>query len=123
MREAAERSDRPPSQQLVIRGERYDCPTAKDAMITVLRTLADSDPSFLEHCARHPDARGRKRRYIARTPEELYPDREDLRGFHEKLPGGWLVSTNLNNNLKRKIINLAAKTAGLTLRQDIVLPF
>ena len=121
--EVVERSERPPSPQLVIRGERYDCPTAKDAMITVLRTLADSDPSFLEHCARHPDARGRKRRYIARTPEELYPDREDLRDFHEKLPGGWLVSTNLNNDLKRKIIGLAAKTAGLTLRQDIVLPF
>ena len=107
----------------MIRGERYDCSTAKDAMITVLRTLADSDPSFLERCARHPGARGRKRRYIARTPEELYPHREDLRDFHEKLPGGWLVSTNINNNIKRKIIDLAAKTAGLTLRQDIVLPF
>ncbi len=109
--------------QLVIRGEKYDCPTAKDAMVTVLRTLADSDPSFLERCAQHRAARGRKRRYIARTPEELYPDREDLRDFHQKLPGGWLVSTNLNNDIKRKIIDLAAETAGLRPREDIVLPF
>ena len=121
--EVVERRARTLSQQLVIRGEKYDCPTAKDAMVTVLRRLADSDPSFLERCARHADARGRKRRYIARTPEELYPDREDLRDFHEKLPGGWLVSTNLNNDLKRKIIDLAAETAGLRPREDIVLPF
>ena len=92
-------------------------------MVTVLRTLARSDPTFLERCAQHPDARGRKRRYIARTPKELYPDREDLRDLREKLPGGWLVATNLNNNLKRKIIDLAAETAGLRPRGDIVLPF
>ena len=92
-------------------------------MVTVLRKLAGSDPSFLERCAQHPGARGRKRRYIGRTPEDLYPDREDLRHFHEKLPGGWLVATNLNNDCKRKIIELAAETAGLRPREDIVLPF
>ena len=109
--------------QLVISGERYDCPTAKDAMVTVLRKLANSAPSFLERCAQHPHARGKKRRYIARTPEELYPHREDLRDFHEKLPGGWLVATNLNNDYKRKVIDLAAQTAGLKLDVDIKLPF
>ena len=122
-REVVERSARSLSQHLVIRGEEYDCPTAKDAMVTVLRKLAGSDPSFLERCAQHPGARGRKRRYIGRTPEDLYPDREDLRHFHEKLPGGWLVATNLNNDCKRKIIELAAETAGLRPREDIVLPF
>lgn len=109
---------------LVIRGQKYDCPTAKDAMVTVLRELATSSgPSFLARCAQHPDARGRKRRYIGRTPEELYPDREDLRDLHAKLTGGWLVATNINNDTKRKIIDLAAKTAGLRPREDIVLPF
>ena len=109
--------------KLLLRGKRYDCTTAKAAMVIVLRELASSDPSFLERCARDPAARGRKRRYIARTTEELYPDREDLRGLHEKLPGGWLVSTNLNNSRKRKIIYLAAKIAHLKPREDLVLPF
>lgn len=109
--------------QLVIRGKRFDCSSAKEAMVIVLRTLASPDPSFLERCAQHPDARGRQRRYIARTPELLYPRREDLRHLHEKLPDGWLVATNLNNNIKRKIIDLAAETAGLKLHEDIVLPF
>ena len=110
------------SQQLVIRGKMYQCPSAKDAMVTVLRTLADSDPSFLERCAQHPAAAGRKRRYIARTPEELYPKRPDWHLYHERLAGGWLVATHLSNNLKRRVIDLAAETAGWP-RDDIVLPF
>ena len=109
--------------QLVIRGERYDCRTGKDVMVTVLRELANSDPSFLERCAEHPDARGHKRRYIARAPEELHPSREDERRHHEELPGGWLVFTKLNSNAKRKVIGLAAETAGLKLNVDIKLPF
>ena len=122
---------------VVIRGKRYDCgATAKDAMVTVLRELARSNPSLLERCAQHPDARGRRRRYIARTPEELYPRREDDRGRaklnrwpsnwrsqYEKLPGGWLVATHLSNHDKRKIVDLAAETAGLKLDEDITLPF
>ena len=92
-------------------------------MVVVLRELANSDPSFLERCANDPDAQGRKRHYIARTPEELYPGREDLRDLYEKLPGGWLVGTNLSNQIKRRIIGVAAKIAGLQVGRDIVLPF
>ena len=132
-------ADRPAPRpgHVVIRGKRYDCgPTAKDAMATVLRELARSNPSLLERCAQHPEARGRRRRYIARTPEELYPPREDDRGRaklsrwpsnwrnqYEKLPGGWLVATHLSNDDKRKIVALAAKTAGLKPDEDITLPF
>ncbi len=123
VREVRGRRAQLPSRQLVIRGQKYNCSSAKDAMVTVLRTLAASDPSLLEKCAQHPGAQGRKRRYIARTPEELYPDREDLRDLHVKLPGGWLVGTNISNSQKRKLIELAAKTAGLRPHEDIVLPF
>ena len=111
------------TQQLVICGKRYNCRTDKDVIVTVLRVLANSNPSFLERCAEHPDARGHKRRYIARTPEELHPSREDERRHHEELPGGWLVFTKLNTNEKRKVIGLAAETAGLKLNVDIKLPF
>ena len=107
----------------MICGKRYNCRTDKDVIVTVLRVLANSNPSFLERCAEHPDARGHKRRYIARTPEELHPSREDERRHHEELPGGWLVFTKLNTNEKRKVIGLAAETAGLKLNVDIKLPF
>jgi hypothetical protein len=96
---------------------------AKDAMVIVLRELAKGDPTFLERCSQHPDAQGRKRRYIARTPEELYPDREDLRDMREALSDDWLVATNLNNVLKKTIIRVATEVAGLTIGKDVVVEF
>jgi predicted type IV restriction endonuclease len=118
---AAEETTR--SGRLLLRGKAYSYTSAKDAMVIVLRELAKEDPSFLERCSRHPDAQGRKRRYIARTPEELYPDREDLRDMRESLPGGWLVATNLNNVLKKAIIKLATEVAGLTFGNDVIVEF
>jgi hypothetical protein len=111
------------SGSLILRGKAYPYANAKDAMVIVLRELANSDASFLERCSQHPDAQGRKRRYIARTPEELYPDREDLRDCRESLPGGSLVATNLNNVLKKTIIKLAAEVAGLKFGNDVVVEF
>ena len=111
------------SGKLVLRDKVYLYDNAKDAMVIVLRELAQGDPSFLERCSQHADAQGRKRRYIARTPEELYPDREDLRDMREPLPGGWLVATNLNNVLKKTIIKLAAEIAGLTFGRDLIVEF
>lgn len=111
------------SGKLVLKGKSYPYHNAKDAMVIVLRELAHADPAFLERCSQHPDAQGRKRRYIARTPEELYPDREDLRDMREQLPDGWLVATNLNNVLKKTIIRLAAEVAGLTFGKDVIIDF
>jgi hypothetical protein len=111
------------SGKLVLGGKVYSYANAKDAMVIILRELAKSDPTFLERCSQHPDAQGRKRRYIARTPEELYPDREDLRDMREPLPGGWLVATNLNNVLKKTIIKLAAEVAGLKLGTEVIVEF
>jgi hypothetical protein len=111
------------SGQLILRGRSHEYKNAVDAMVFVLRELAKGDPSFLERCSQHPDAQGRKRRYIARTAEELYPDRPDLRDLHETLPGGWLVSTNLNNQLKKTIIRLATEVAGLKFGKDVIVEF
>ncbi len=111
------------SGQLLIKGRSCSYHNAKDAMVIVLRELAKGDESFLERCSQHPDAQGRKRRYLARTAEELYPDRPDLRDLHEVLPGGWLVATNLNNVLKKTIIKLACDVAGLSFGTDVVVDF
>jgi hypothetical protein len=111
------------SGKLVLLGKAYSYHNTKDAMVIVLRELAKTDPSFLDRCSQHPDAQGRKRRYIARTAEELYPDRPDLRECSESLPGGWLVATNLNNMLKKTIIRLAAEVAGLSFGKDVVVEF
>ena len=108
---------------LVLREKAFKYANAKDAMVIALRELAQEDATFLQRCAQHPDAQGRKRKYIARTPEELYPDRPDLREHREDLPGGWLVATNLNNVLKRSIIRLAAEVANLRFGRDVKVEF
>ncbi len=113
----------PRSGTLVIRGKAFRYANAKDAMVITLRELANEDPTFLQRCAQHPDAQGRKRQYIAQTPDALYPDRPDLRDYREQLPGGWFVATNLNNVLKKSIIRLAAEVAGLTFGKDVLIEF
>ncbi|MGD0649909.1 MAG: hypothetical protein ABSA97_02000 [Verrucomicrobiia bacterium] len=69
----------------------------------------------------------RQRRLVrlgfARTPEELYPDRPDLREFREALPGCWLVYTNLNNVLKKTTVRLATEVAGKQFGKDVVVEF
>jgi len=109
--------------KLILLGKAHNYHNAKDAMVIVLRELAKNNSSFLERCSQHPDAQGRKRRYIARSPEELYPDREDLREMRETLPDGWFVATNLNNVLKKTIIKLATEVAGLTFGKDVIVEF
>lgn len=108
---------------LVLRNKAFKYANAKDAMVIALRELANEDPTFLQRCAQHPDAQGRKRKYIAKTPEELYPDRPDLRDHREELPGGWFVATNLNNVLKKSIIGLAAEVANLRFGTDVKVDF
>jgi len=105
---------------LTLAGKQYSYKDAKNAMLIVLRELAKLDPSFLERCSQHPDAQGRTRRYLARRAEDLYPERPDLQGHHEILPGGWVVATNLNNVLKMTIIKLAAEVAGLQFGRDLI---
>lgn len=106
--------------ELVIKGRTYSYVDAKDAMAIVLRELASGDDGFLERCSRHPDARGSKRRYIARSVEELYPGRPDLFRYHVRLPDGWLVATNLSNSFKMTIIRMAVSVAGLRFGRDVV---
>jgi hypothetical protein len=106
---------------LQVCGRPYPYANAKEAMVIVLRELARNDPTLLQRCAEH--AQGTKRRYIARSPEEIYPDAPHLRGQVEPLPEGWFVATNLNNDLKMRIIRWAAEVASLTFGKDIIVEF
>lgn len=108
---------------LILKGKSFAYANAKEAMVMALKELSKGDPTFLQRCAQHPDCYGKKRKYIARKTEELYPDRPDLREYHSILPGGWLVATNLNNNLKLSIIKAAAQVAGLIYGKDVLVEF
>ncbi|MDD3327857.1 MAG: hypothetical protein PHW25_12315 [Zoogloea sp.] len=53
-------------------GQLHACRNACDVMIQVFEALAVRDASFLERFAALPK-HGRTRRYLSRTPDELYP--------------------------------------------------
>lgn len=113
---------RPRAGELLLSGKTFQHGSGKEAMTIVLRELAIADAGFLDRCAKHPDNEGRKRRHIARTLAELYPDRPDLQDQHETLPGGWYVGTNISNAQKKEVIQIAASCAKLKLGTDIVIP-
>ena len=107
----------------VLFGKRFAYGSAKEAMVIILSELAKADSTFLQRCSRHPAFRGRTRRYIAQRAADLYPDRPDISRKHDVLPGGWVVGTNLNNQLKMKIIKGAAEVAGITFGRDVIVDF
>ena len=92
-------------------------------MVKCLTILSKTDQTFLQRCSQHPDCRGKKRRDIARSPEELYPGRSDLVQYNEPLPDGWYVATNLSNQIKLSIIKAATQVAGLTFGTDVSVEF
>ena len=107
----------------VLRGKQVSYGTAKKAMVFLLSELAKADATFLQRCSQHSAFRGRTRRYIAQRAADLYPDRPDLMESHDELPGGWVVGTNLNNQLKMRIIKGAAEVAGLKFGRDVIVDF
>ena len=106
---------------LVISGKEFVYGNAKEAVAIVLCELHRADSAFLQRISRHPASRGRKRRYVAQSSEELYPDRPDLRQHHKRLSDNWLLSTYINNRIKKAIVQAAAEVAGLKFGKDIVI--
>jgi predicted type IV restriction endonuclease len=104
-------------------GKEIHIRTAIEATMLILRELAKRDSSFLTRCAAHPDNFGRKRAYIARTTDELFPDRPDLRPKHEEIADGWLLNTNVNNGIKLQVVKLACEVAGLRFGDDVMVDF
>lgn len=65
-----------PTQQVEVgfelNGHFTRCRNGRDVLVKVFEALSERDATFLERFASRPK-HGRTRRYLARTPEELYP--------------------------------------------------
>lgn len=71
-------------------GQWHSARSAREVLIKVFGEFAERDPTFLERFAALPK-HGRKRRYLARNREELYPGSLHLiDNAHELRPGWWL---------------------------------
>jgi predicted type IV restriction endonuclease len=76
----------------------YPARNARDVLVQVFLKLAERDQTFLDRFASLP-RHGSRRRYLARSSEELYPHRPDLARDHsyELKEGWWLVFCLMNS--------------------------
>jgi hypothetical protein len=94
--------------------------SARDVMVSVFETLAQGDSTFLERFAALPK-HGRTRRFLARSPDELYPGRPDLaRDYSTQLSSGWWLGTNVSRAAINRIIEMACEVAHVTYGRDLV---
>ena len=104
-----------------LQGRNYTARNARDVMVQLFEELARKDSTFLERFAARPK-HGKKRRFIARSQVELYPDRPDLGKAHShKLSSGWWIGTNYSRENIEKIVKMACEVAGLMYGADVVI--
>ncbi|MCC7413296.1 MAG: hypothetical protein IT495_16900 [Gammaproteobacteria bacterium] len=103
----------------VINGQRYPARNARDVLVSVFEALSQRDATFLERFAALPK-HGRTRRYLARSPEELYPGRSDLSREHStQLSSGWWLGTNVSRAAIERIIEMACEVARINYGREL----
>ncbi len=92
--------------------------SAREVMVGVFEELAKRDPEFPERFAALPK-HGRKRRYIARTREELYPGSPHLASNALQLGSGWWVDAHASRSGIERRIKMACEVARVGYGKDL----
>ena len=101
------------------RGQFHSASSAREVIQEILIIFAKGDPKFLERFAARKH--GRKRRYIARSRNELYPGRPDLARDHAvELARGWWMGTNYSREYIKKMARLACEVADVEFGKDLI---
>lgn len=104
----------------ILNGASHSAVNARDVMVQVFESFTERDSTFIERFAALPK-HGRKRRYVAARPEELYPGRPDLAvDASYQLRSGWWIGTNASKAAIAKIIEMACEVAGVTFGSDLI---
>ena len=90
----------------LFKGQKYQAGSAREVVTKVFQLFANEDGGFLDRFAARKH--GKKRRYLARNRNELYPGRPDLSEEHAiEIADGWWMGTNYSRRDLQKMINLA----------------
>ena len=100
-------------------GQRRRARNARDVLIQVFREFAEREPDFLERFAALPK-HGRKRRYLARTREELYPGSPHLVDNAYEVRPGWWVDLHASRAGIETRIRMACGVAGVKYGKDLL---
>ena len=109
----------PTKQGFSHRGKFHSAKSAREVIQKVLITFAEDDPEFLERFAARKH--GRKRRFIARSTSELYPDRPEFAEKSVELVQGWWMGTNYSRRSIEKMARLACEVANVEFGKDLVI--
>jgi hypothetical protein len=102
-------------------GRFVPCRNGREVLVGVFEALAKRDPTFLDRFAARPK-HGRTRRYLARSPDDLYPGRPDLaREHYAQLQSGWYVGTNVSHAAIGRIIEMACEVARIRFGKELVI--
>ncbi len=89
----------------------YSARNARDVLVKVFLRLDEHDSTFLERFVSLP-RHGRTRRYLAKNPNELYPNRPDLVQHHSiEFKNGWWLGVNVSKKTVERIIKMACDVA------------
>jgi len=99
------------------RGQRHPAPNLKGAYRTLLLTLSEAFPDFLQQFSKE---KSRARRFVSRVPAELYLSTPELADDHaELLRDGWYFDTNLSAQQVAARARIAARLTGLLYGRDV----
>lgn len=100
-----------------VRGERVPAANLKSAYRTLLEILDTRYPDFLADFA---EEKGRRRRFVARAPAQLYPASPHLAKRHAApLGAGWHYDTNVSTVQVARRARIAARICGLRYGRDV----
>lgn len=108
-------SDSLPGVGYALDGQFTPAASGRDVLVRVFQALAQQDATFLDRFMARP-THGRTRRYLARSPGELYPANPsfaDTSTTAEVQPGYWLM-TNISHQGIERLCQMAAADAGVS---------
>jgi hypothetical protein len=100
-----------------LRGMVDVAPTAKDAFLTILRTLAAKDGTFWAHLA--PLVVGRNVNHIARSPAEVHPHRPTFVARPPRSRGDGSPTRTSRTSRRMRILRAACEAAGIVFGRDL----
>ena len=104
----------------VVRGQnRMPAANLKEAYRTALLLLHEEFPDFLD---RFSEEEARARRFVAKSPVDLYLKSPALARDHAKpLTEGWFFDTNLSTDQVARRVRIAARICGLRYGKEFAL--
>ena len=100
-------------------GQDFQTRCAKETFVALLRHFAELEPAFPARFQQAARGIGRSRRYVGRTPQEVYPMKPGLWKHTEPYAPGWLVGTNESDAKKLELLKLAFQVMGLRFGRDV----